>query len=111
MCRRIPLVVLLVLFITGLTTSFSNAQETIEGTRRVVTRVTPQYPTMARSMRLSGNVKVEALVAANGTVKSVEVKGGHPVLAVAAQNAIHQWKWEPAAHETHELVEIRFNPQ
>lgn len=94
----------------GLTAVYSHAQSA-EGPRRVVTRVIPQYPSTARSLRLNGTVKVEAVVAANGTLKSVEVRGGHPLLAVAAQNAVRQWKWEPAAHDTHELVEIKFTPE
>jgi len=48
------------------------------------------------------------VVAANGSVKSVEVKGGHPLLAQSAQNAVREWKWEPAAHETREPLEIKF---
>lgn len=79
-----------------------------ESTRKVVSRVSPQYPNLARSMRLQGNVKAEVLVAPNGTVKSVEIKGGHPLLGQAAQNAIREWKWEPAPHETHEIVELKF---
>jgi len=43
-------------------------------------------------------------------VKSVEVKGGHPLFVQAAQNALREWKWEPAAHETDEIVELRFTP-
>ena len=81
------------------------------GTRKVVTRVTPQYPGMARSMSIRGSVKLEAVVAPNGTVKSVEVKGGHPLLAQAAQNAIHEWKFEPAPRETREAIEIKFTPE
>jgi outer membrane biosynthesis protein TonB len=55
-------------------------------------------------------VKVEALVAADGSVKGVDVKGGHPVLAQAAMNAVRRWKWEVAAHESHEVVELKFSP-
>jgi TonB family protein len=80
------------------------------GSRKVTTKVAPQYPALCRTLKISGSVKVEALVAPNGTVKSLEVKGGHPVLAEAAQNAVRQWKWEAAAHETHESIELRFNP-
>jgi outer membrane biosynthesis protein TonB len=43
----------------------SQAQET-EGTRQVVTRVNPQYPSLARGMKLQGSVKVEAVVAPDG---------------------------------------------
>jgi outer membrane biosynthesis protein TonB len=51
---------------------------------------------------------LEVVIAPNGTVKSVELKGGHPTLADAAQNALRQWKWEPAAHETRQTLEIKF---
>jgi TonB family protein len=86
------------------------AQESSEGIRKVVSKVLPQYPSIARSMRLQGVVRADVLVAPNGTVKSVEVKGGHPLLAQSAQNALREWKWEPAPRETHESVELRFNP-
>ena len=75
-------------------------------------RVSPESPEIARRMRIAGVVKAEVLVSPNGTVKNVEIKGGHPghpVLAQAAQMAILKWKWEPAPHETRELLEIKFN--
>jgi TonB family protein len=61
-------------------------------------------------MRLKGIVRVEAVVGNNGVVRSVGVKGGHPVLAQAAVRAVSKWKWEPASHETKEPVEVRFEP-
>jgi TonB family protein len=88
----------------------ASAQETSEGTRKVVTKVVPEYPNLARSMHIQGNVRADVLVAPNGKVKSIQVKGGHPLLGQAAQNALGQWTWEPAAHETHESVELKFNP-
>jgi TonB family protein len=87
----------------------SRAQET-EGNRQVVTRVTPQYPSLARGMKLQGSVKVEAVVAPDGSARTVEIKGGHPLLAQAAHDAVQQWKWVPAPKETHELIEVKFNP-
>jgi hypothetical protein len=62
-------------------------------------------------MNLKGNVKVEVVVGPGGAVKSVEIKGGHPVLAKSAENAVFKWKWESAAGETRELVEMKFNPE
>jgi TonB family protein len=64
---------------------------------------------IARRMSLTGSVKIEAVVAPNGAVKSTSVKGGHPMLAQAAQDAIREWKFEPSTHETHELIEVKFN--
>ena len=49
--------------------------------RKLVTRTAPVYPELARSMVLQGTVKVEVVVAPDGSMKSVAVKGGHPVLA------------------------------
>jgi TonB family protein len=86
------------------------AQEPSEGLRKVVAKVEPQYPSIARTHNIQGSVRIEVLVAPNGSVKSVEVKGGHPLLAQAAQNALRQWKWEAAPRETHESVELRFVP-
>jgi TonB family protein len=86
------------------------AQEPSEGVRKVVNKVVPQYPSLARTMNLQGVVRADVLVAPNGSVKLVEVKGGHPLLAQAAQTALREWKWEPAPRETHESVELRFNP-
>ncbi len=86
------------------------AQETAEGARKVVTKVLPQYPSLARSMNLQGVVRADVLVAPDGKVKFIDVKGGHPVLVDAAQHALRDWKWAPAPRETHESVELRFNP-
>jgi len=87
----------------------SRAQDSVK--RRLLDRIAPSYPALARNMALEGIVKVEAFVAADGSVKSVDVKGGHPVLAQAAANAVRRWKWEVANHESHELVELKFTPE
>ena len=101
--------VLLLLILLAFTPNHSRAQE--EGTRKVLTKITPTYPEVAHKMEIQGSVKVEAVVSPNGSVKSVAVKGGHPVLAQAAENAVRGWKWEPSSKETRELIEIRFNRQ
>jgi TonB family protein len=110
MKNKISVVVLFLALILTFSVNPAPAQESSEGSRKVVTKVVPQYPSLARSMHIQGSVRTDVLVAANGKVKSVEVKGGHPLLGQAAQDAVRQWMWEPAAHETHESIELRFNP-
>jgi TonB family protein len=78
--------------------------------RKVVTRTAPVYPDLARTMALQGIVKIEALVAPDGSVKEVAIKGGHPVLAQAAVNTVRRWRWEPAERESREVVELKFSP-
>jgi TonB family protein len=86
-------------------------QEDVAPARKILNQVTPQYPQIARNMNLKGSVRAEAVVEPNGIVKTVEVKGGHPLLVRAAQSAIYKWRWAPAAHETREPIEVKFNPE
>jgi TonB family protein len=89
--------------------SFAQQDQT-ESKRKLVSRAEPSYPSLARSMRISGSVRIEAVVAPNGTVKSTSVIGGHPVLAQSAMDAVRKCKWEPNSHETKEIVILNFRP-
>ena len=86
----------------------SHAQDQI--TRKVKSRVSPAYPELARRMSIAGVVKVQVVVAPNGTVKSTKVVGGHPLLVTAAVDAVKKWRFEPAADETTGVVEFKFDP-
>jgi TonB family protein len=79
--------------------------------RRAKSKVAPVYPELARKMNIIGTVKVEVVVAPNGSVKDAKVVGGHPVLAGAALDAVKKWKFEPAATESTGVVEFKFGPQ
>lgn len=76
--------------------------------RSIVSQVLPHYPELARPMRLEGSVKLNVLVAPNGTVKSMRPIGGSPILLKAAQDAINKWRWAPSSQETSELIELHF---
>jgi len=89
----------------------ARAQESTNAGRKIVVKTPAAYPTLAQSMNIRGVVKLEVRVAPNGTVKAVDVKGGHPILTQSAVTAVGHWKFEPASHETKELVEIKFDPQ
>ncbi|MDP9161884.1 MAG: energy transducer TonB [Acidobacteriota bacterium] len=78
--------------------------------RKVKTRVPPEYPELAKRMSLAGTVKLEVVVASNGSLKNAKVLGGHPVLATAAMDAIKRWRFEPANADSTGTVEFRFTP-
>ena len=84
-------------------------QDAPESKRAVKTRVTPEYPEVARRMNVHGKVKLEVTVAPDGTVKSVHAVGGHPLLVSASQDAVRGWKFEPAPKETIQIIEFNFN--
>ena len=96
--------------VLGLAFACFAQQDQSDGIRKVVTRIVPEYPQVARKLKLGGIVKLAATVATNGTVKAVGITGGPPILTNAAVDAVRRWKWAPAPHETSELVELTFNP-
>jgi TonB family protein len=71
--------------------------------------MTPTYPEIARKMSLGGTVRVIAVVAPDGEVKSVEPKGGSPILLRAAEDAVSKWKFASGG-ESRETIEVRFAP-
>jgi TonB family protein len=109
MCRRyFTLPCLLLSACLGLASAQDSSSQ-VE--RKIVKQTMPRYPEIARKMNLAGTVKVIAVVAADGKVKSVEPMGGSPVLIQAAQDAVSQWKFAPANAESRQVVELHFTPQ
>jgi len=76
--------------------------------RRAKTKVQPVYPELARKMNITGTVKIEVVVAPNGTVKDARIVGGHPVLATAALDAARKWRFEPAPSESSGIIDFKF---
>lgn len=64
-----------------------------------VVKVMPEYPTMAKQMRLSGKVEVEATIDMEGNVEKVQVISGNPLLSSAAVAALKKWKFTPFTEE------------
>jgi TonB family protein len=76
------------------------------GGRKVKSSVKPAYPEVARQMHITGTVRLEATVTPDGHVRDTRVVGGSPMLAQEATNAVKKWKYEEAAKETIETVEV-----
>jgi TonB family protein len=83
----------------------------VDGPRKIVSRINPIYPELARKMHLEGAVKLQVTVAPNGTVKSVQALGGSPLLVKSAEDSIYKFRWIPTKQESKELVELRFHPE
>ena len=79
-----------------------------EPDRKVVSRVKPAYPELARQMNVTGTVKIEVVIAANGSVKSLKPIGGHPLLIQSASEALKKWRFAPGP-ETTTIVEFQFH--
>ena len=89
------------------------AQENSSDTtkRKVRTRVSPDYPALARQMNVTGKVKIEATISPDGRVTATRIVGGSPLLVNSATDALKKWRYEPGPKETTEIVEFDFSAQ
>lgn len=62
---------------------------------RLVNKVEPVYPRPAVLANIQGQVKLHAIIARNGTIESLNVISGHPLLVHAAMDAVGQWRYRP----------------
>jgi|SRR5580658_355541 TonB family protein len=95
----------------GLFTRTCKAQAPDHAERKAISTIAPVYPELAKRMHISGLVKLEVVVRANGTVKSTKVVGGNPVLIQSAADAVLKWKFEAAPEDTTEVVRLTFDPR
>ena len=61
----------------------------------LVHRVEPIYPPLARAARIQGPVLLQAIISKQGTIESLRVVSGHPMLVQAAVSAVQQWRYRP----------------
>ncbi len=62
---------------------------------KLIRKVTPLYPFLAKQARVQGTVRFEAVVGKDGTIQSLQLISGHPLLVPASSEAVRQWLYEP----------------
>jgi TonB family protein len=77
--------------------------------RKVRTKITPVYPALAKQLNVSGRVKLEVIVSADGHVLGTRTIGGSPLLVGPAADAVKKWRYEPAPKESTEIAEFNFS--
>ncbi len=85
------------------------AQDSAKTKRKVLVMTEPDYPYVLRNGHFEGQVRLAATVLPNGTVTKVECKGGNPMLAQYASQAVMHWKYAPAPSQTVEEAVFVFN--
>ena len=58
-------------------------------------KVQPLYPALAKQARIQGTVRLQAVIAKDGSVVELQVISGHPLLVQAALDAVRQWRYRP----------------
>ena len=61
----------------------------------LISHPTPVYPPLAKQARIQGTVKLQAIIAKDGSIAQLEVISGHPLLVASALDAVRQWRYRP----------------
>ncbi len=62
---------------------------------KLVRKVIPEYPAIARAARISGIVRLIGTIGKDGAIRNLQLVSGHPMLARAALEAVQQWVYKP----------------
>ena len=86
--------------------AFGQTAQTQTSTRKLKSSTQPEYPGLARKMKIEGMARILLTVSSDGSVVKVKELGGNPVLVQALAEAAHTWKHETAEHESE--IEVRY---
>jgi TonB family protein len=83
---------------------------------RLISPVSPAYPALAKAQHVAGDVRIDALIDANGRVTTMKVVSGPSLLHQAAMDALRRWKYQPATLDgkpvpMHLTVTLQFHLQ
>jgi TonB family protein len=84
------------------------------GTAEIVSRpVEPNYPMLAKQMKVQGAVVLEALIGRDGNIQDLHILSGPAILSAAAREAVKQWRFKPyfqsgQAVETEARITVNF---
>jgi TonB family protein len=80
----------------------SNASQSSERVRlstdtaQVLTHpVEPNYPLLAKEMKVQGSVVLQALIGKDGKIQDLRTVSGPTILSSAAREAVQQWRFKP----------------
>lgn len=61
--------------------------------------VQPNYPLLAKQMKVQGSVLLQALIGRDGNIQDLHVLSGPTILSEAARQAVKQWRFKPYMQE------------
>jgi len=61
----------------------------------ILVKTRPEYPAVAKAARIQGIVVLQAVISKDGTIESLQVLEGPPLLQQAALDAVKTWKYRP----------------
>lgn len=62
---------------------------------KLIRRVLPVYPALARQTRIEGTVKLVGIISKQGVIENLQLVSGPALLVKAAFDAVKQWVYQP----------------
>jgi protein TonB len=79
----------------GVVSAADRVQLSPQTAQSVSVSVPPDYPLLARQMKVQGAVNLQALISRDGTIQELQILSGPSILATAAREAVKQWRFKP----------------
>jgi len=79
----------------GLVSAGDRVQLSPQTEQSVSVSVPPDYPLLARQMKVQGAVSLRVLISRDGTIQELQILSGPGILATAAREAVKQWHFKP----------------
>lgn len=80
---------------SALPSAGGHVQLSPQASQNVSVSVPPDYPLLARQMKVQGAVSLQALISRDGTIQELQILSGPGILATAAREAVKQWHFKP----------------
>jgi TonB family protein len=80
---------------SGVVSAADRVQLSPQTAQSVRVSVPPDYPLLARQMKVQGAVNLQALISREGTIQELQILSGPSILAAAAREAVRQWRFKP----------------
>jgi TonB family protein len=79
-----------------------------EAQPKVLKKVIPAYPEILKKMNVSGTVRISVTIAADGTVKDIEARGGNAIFIDSVAAAVRSWKFVPGERQRTAEISVTF---
>ena len=79
-----------------------------ENQPKLLKKVLPAYPEILKKMNVSGTVRVQVTIGADGSVKDIQTRGGNAIFVDAVAAAVRGWKYVPGERQRTAEVSVTF---
>lgn len=117
MQTRTPLLRLLGVFVCVLVLGVDDARaelrlQSTDALKAAVKKPSPEYSSMAKQLKIQGDVEVDVQITESGEVDAVKVLSGNAILAQTVSRTVKDWKFTPFTSDgkpTRAVATLRFS--